>query len=215
MFGGRITPYGDYVPLCFGYGDNGPKTFYVCLNIENVKNVTVEDGMDMLFPLDTSNFIPTHRTTSNLNLRYWPDTRGDMVTMLPKGTAVQVLENATLSAIGHITTEGKVTKPNSPVIDLVETTDGITAPWVKVLSEDGYMGWCFSGYLDPPVFYIQAEETVTVEYLPETGTKGTSESLAENTAVDQKLPDEDAWNSPDVYTDTAESTGCHYTLLFV
>ena len=30
-----------------------------------------------------------------------------------------------------------------------DTIDGITANWVKVCSANGYVGWCFAGYLNP------------------------------------------------------------------
>jgi hypothetical protein len=28
-----------------------------------------------------------------------------------------------------------------------ETIDGITAPWIRIVSQTGYTGWCFSGYV--------------------------------------------------------------------
>ena len=30
-----------------------------------------------------------------------------------------------------------------------ETIDGIKSNWVKVISANGYVGWCFAGYLKP------------------------------------------------------------------
>ncbi len=76
------------------------------------------------FSLDTESYKTTHHTTDNLRLREKATTTSLIVTTLNKGTAVQVLETG-----------------------VIQTVDGISAPWVKVLSETGYTGWCFSGYL--------------------------------------------------------------------
>jgi hypothetical protein len=70
------------------------------------------------------NFRKTHTTTDNLRMRDTPDIKGKIVTTLAKGSAVELLETGAEATI-----------------------DGITAPWVKVLSESGCTGWCFSGYL--------------------------------------------------------------------
>ncbi|WP_020612829.1 SH3 domain-containing protein [Sediminispirochaeta bajacaliforniensis] len=75
-------------------------------------------------PADLTDFSPTHTTTANLRLRIQPDTSAGFFTTLPEGTKVQVTE------------EGET-----------ETIDGITAPWLEVISESGYKGWCFGGYL--------------------------------------------------------------------
>ncbi len=77
-----------------------------------------------VFSLDMENYKTTHRTTDNLRLREKAAATSLIVTTLNKGTAVQLLETGAM-----------------------QTIDGITAPWVKVLSETGYTGWCFSGYL--------------------------------------------------------------------
>jgi hypothetical protein len=71
-----------------------------------------------------SNFQSTHTTLDNLRLRDSPTTSGAIITTLQKNTDVQLLETGTEATI-----------------------DGITAPWVKVLSSNGYEGWCFSGFL--------------------------------------------------------------------
>lgn len=67
----------------------------------------------------------THRVLENLRLREAADTNSKVVTTLPKDTEVQVLETGSTATI-----------------------NGITAPWVKVVSNSGYTGWCFSGYLE-------------------------------------------------------------------
>jgi hypothetical protein len=81
-------------------------------------------GDDSPPPIDMSGYRTTHTVLENLRLRDNPDTAGKLVTTLEKDTQVQVIE----------------TGKNA-------TIDGITAPWVKVLSNTGYSGWCFSGYL--------------------------------------------------------------------
>jgi hypothetical protein len=68
---------------------------------------------------------PTHKTTDSLRLRNNAGVSALIITILEKGTGVEVLES------------GKE-----------ETVDGITAPWVKVRSSTGHAGWCFSGYLE-------------------------------------------------------------------
>ncbi len=110
--------------------------------------------MDYPPPVDMVNYKTTHHTTDNLRLRDEPNTSSLMVTTLSNDSAVQVLETGE-----------------------IQTIDGITAPWVKVLSESGYTGWCFSGYLEEipkeePVITpvsaaaleeIETEEPVTIE----------------------------------------------------
>jgi hypothetical protein len=93
------------------------------------------DGrMDYPPPVDMAGYTATHRTTDSLRLRDAASTASLPVTTLVKGSEVQVLETGKEAAI-----------------------DGITAPWVKVLSSTGYTGWCFSGYLEP---IAKAEEPV-------------------------------------------------------
>ncbi len=105
----------------------------------NLKNISwprrANGTMDYPPPVDMSNYQTTHHTTDNLRLRDEPNTSSLMVTTLSSGSAVQVLETGTS-----------------------QTIEDITAPWVKVLSESGYTGWCFSGYLEE----IPKEEPVIV-----------------------------------------------------
>jgi uncharacterized protein YgiM (DUF1202 family) len=69
-------------------------------------------------------FSATHYTTDNLRLRYQPDLSGGIITTLPKNTGVKILQ-----------TQREV------------IIDDIKGDWVRVVSENGYMGFCFSGYL--------------------------------------------------------------------
>ncbi len=85
----------------------------------------LEDAIAYPPPVDMTNYKTTHITIDNLRLRETPNTSSLMVTTLNSDSAVQVLETGEM-----------------------QTIDGITAPWVKVLSESGYTGWCFSGYLE-------------------------------------------------------------------
>ena len=66
----------------------------------------------------------THQTTVNLRIRESYTTTAKIITTLPQGTKVEVLE------------KGKA-----------DTINGIKGNWVKVKSESGFEGWCFDGYL--------------------------------------------------------------------
>jgi len=70
-------------------------------------------------------FRATHTTTARLNVRETPATTAPLVTTLELGTEVQILET------GH-----------------TETIGEITAPWIRILSADGFTGWTFSGFLE-------------------------------------------------------------------
>jgi hypothetical protein len=84
-----------------------------------------DGSMDYPPPTDMSKYSATHKTLDNLRMRDNSNTTSLLVTTLQKDTDVQVLETGTNTTI-----------------------DGITAPWVKILSSTGYTGWCFSGYLE-------------------------------------------------------------------
>ena len=68
--------------------------------------------------------IMTHYVTVNLRLRDGASLSSTIVTTLPQNTAIRIIEKGS-----------------------TETIDGIIAPWIKVISETGYVGWCFSGYV--------------------------------------------------------------------
>jgi hypothetical protein len=76
-------------------------------------------------PVDMSGFSATHTTTARLRVRERATTDSSLVTTLDADTQVQVLETGAAETIG-----------------------GITAPWVRVLSANGFSGWVFSGYLE-------------------------------------------------------------------
>jgi hypothetical protein len=84
-----------------------------------------DGSMDYPPPVDMTNYTATHRTLDNLHLRDTANTSAKLVTTLPKGTEVQLIETGPATTI-----------------------DGISAYWVKVISGNGYTGWCFSGYLE-------------------------------------------------------------------
>jgi hypothetical protein len=67
----------------------------------------------------------THRTIDNLRLRTGADISASIVTTLEKDANVQMIE-----------------------VGKTDEIDGIVAPWVKIVSFTGYVGWCFSGYLE-------------------------------------------------------------------
>ena len=83
-----------------------------------------DGSMDYPMPSEIAYGTASHRTQDRLRLRDTPDTKSLIVTVLETESCVQVLETGKTSTI-----------------------DGMTAPWVKVVSEDGFIGWCFSGYL--------------------------------------------------------------------
>jgi len=70
-------------------------------------------------------FRASHRTTDRLRVRDNPSTDANIVTTLDLGAEVQILETGSVSTI-----------------------DGITAPWIRLLSAEGYTGWSFSGFLE-------------------------------------------------------------------
>jgi len=63
--------------------------------------------------------------TDNLRLRENADLNSFVITILPQYTNIGIVET------GHI-----------------ETIDSMTGPWVRILSETGFTGWCFSGYIE-------------------------------------------------------------------
>jgi len=76
--------------------------------------------------IDMSSFDATHATTVRLRVRDAPSASSLIATTLDLSAEVQVLE----------------TGP-------VETIGGTTAPWVRLLAENGFTGWAFSGFLEP------------------------------------------------------------------
>jgi hypothetical protein len=89
-----------------------------------------------------------YRSEFRLRLRSRPDTGGTVLVTIPKGTRVKLLEM------------GKT-----------ETVDGMSAPWVKVLLEDGGEGWCFSGYLKEAGEEPEAPPAAAPETPPSAGTE--------------------------------------------
>ena len=81
--------------------------------------------MDYPPPIDMTHYSATHRVTDSLRLRAAPVTASKLVTTMQNGTEVQVIETG-----------------------YTATIEGITASWVKVITSDGHIGWCFSGFLE-------------------------------------------------------------------
>jgi len=74
-----------------------------------------------LNPEDTKNM--THYFTNNINL-YIDSDSTSIITTLPQYSTFRIIET------------GKT-----------ETINDITAPWIKIMSQTGFSGWCFSGYV--------------------------------------------------------------------
>ena len=87
-----------------------------------------------------SAFQATNMTTARLNIRNNPNITAPLVTTLELGTEVQVLETGSLATIGEI-----------------------TAPWVRVLTANGFIGWCFSGFLEVVAVDVAAVESPMLE----------------------------------------------------
>ena len=68
----------------------------------------------------------THYTSDFLRLRKDENLKSEIITVLEPNLGIEIIE------------KGKN-----------ETIDGIAADWVKVKCANGYIGWCFSGYLNP------------------------------------------------------------------
>jgi hypothetical protein len=66
----------------------------------------------------------THYVTDNLRLRDGNNLASRTITTLPQYTALGIIETGR-----------------------TETIDGITAPWIRIVSQTGFTGWCFSGYV--------------------------------------------------------------------
>lgn len=75
--------------------------------------------------IEKNEYLMTHYVTDNLKLRESDDLSSSTITTLPKSTLVSIIET------------GKN-----------DTIDGIVAPWIKVMSQTGFVGWCFSGYVE-------------------------------------------------------------------
>ncbi len=85
----------------------------------------------------------THYTSDYLRLRKNDNLNSEIITVLEPDLGIEIIEN------------GKN-----------ETIDGITANWVKVKCANGYIGWCFSGYLNPiekKLADILAEEVAKIK----------------------------------------------------
>ena len=96
----------------------------------------------MSLPLytDMSGFQANHMTTSRLRVRDNPATDSLIMTTLDTGIEIQVLETGS-----------------------VETIGGTTAPWVRVLTANGFTGWVFSGFLEPIAAEPEAPYPVIAE----------------------------------------------------
>ena len=99
-------------------------------NTADISKITWPKRADgrMDYPLTNKklleSYTPTHRTSTALRLRADASTKAGYFATLQEGENVQVIE-----------------------VGRTETIDTISAPWVHVLTEKGFYGWCFSGYL--------------------------------------------------------------------
>jgi hypothetical protein len=94
------------------------------ISYKNMKRIILLLYVFCIYGLYADENVMTHYVTDNLRLRSGDTLSSLTITILPKYTALRIIET------------GKS-----------ETIDGITAPWIRIASQTGYMGWCFSGYV--------------------------------------------------------------------
>jgi len=151
-----FIPDGDYMDVYLDSLDNHFATFakvdavileelerLVRTNTVDLSRITTwprraDGSMDFPPLIDISYFQASHTTTARLRLRDSPSTASQIVTTLDLGTEVQILETGAEATI-----------------------DGITALWVRVLSANGFTGWCFSGYLEAIAVSVDVSENLT------------------------------------------------------
>jgi len=90
---------------------------------ENVKRILLLLFFLGVYGLNADENRMTHYVTGDVPLREG-DSLSPAITTLPKYTALRIIETGE-----------------------TETIDGIEAPWIKIESQSGYTGWCFSGYV--------------------------------------------------------------------
>jgi len=153
-----FIPDGDFMDVYLDTLDNHFATFasvdatlltelanLIQTNTVDLSNITSwpqrADGSMDIPPPDgvTLAFRATHTTTARLNVRDNPTTTAPLVTTLELDAEVQILETGYTETIGDI-----------------------TAPWIRILSADGFTGWVFSGFLET----VAVESAAVVEYQP-------------------------------------------------
>ena len=120
------------------YGDRSGENDYILTELINDSEITLNwfcDSSRGKYPgeyemkihykvYDVPKIQPTHEVIENLRLRLDQSQTAGIIRTMTEGSKVQILE------VGNN-----------------ELIDGTDANWVKVLTEDGYTGWCFSGFL--------------------------------------------------------------------
>ena len=71
-------------------------------------------------------FSQTHISTENIDIKERDDLNSPTILRIPIGTEVQLLR----------------------INNYNDNIDGITAPWAIIVTNEGIVGWCFSGYLN-------------------------------------------------------------------
>ena len=79
----------------------------------------------------------THYTSDYLRIRNDYNLNSQIITVLEPNMGVEIIA------------KGKK-----------ETIDGIKSNWVKVISANGYSGWCFAGYLKPSNLTLEAASSI-------------------------------------------------------
>ena len=141
-------------------------------------------------------FRVSHKTTDRLRVRENPDTSSAIVTTLDTDTQVQLLETGATETIG-----------------------GITAPWVKVLSENGFTGWAFTGYLEPLAPEQENPETQNLDLVnPELENRETQNPESANQEpenVEAQNPDSENLKPENVETANPENGKGNFPVLML
>ena len=109
----------------------------------------------------------THYTSDYLRIRNDYNLNSQIITVLEPNMGVELVE------------KGKK-----------DTIDGITSNWVKVIAANGYVGWCFAGYLKPiekDVSEILAKEVEKVQSQISQNDLQNNSSINDNTLIIKKI----------------------------
>ncbi|WP_461257019.1 SH3 domain-containing protein [Treponema sp. R80B11-R83G3] len=120
---------GSFFTMAYGYGYSD--TLYSLYSTDGLNWSDKDDSAQT--STQTAPQTEIYYAATNLRLRSEPDTSKDnRIAGVPQGSKVELIE------VGN-----------------TETIDKITAPWYKVKTADGTVGWLFSGYLSEtaPVSY--------------------------------------------------------------
>jgi hypothetical protein len=98
-----------------------------------------DGSMDYPPPLDMRGYKATHRVLESMRLHDAADASSKLVTTVAKGTEVRVMETGAEAVV-----------------------DGKNISWVKIISSNGYSGWCSSEFLEEIKKPEPVEDTIRI-----------------------------------------------------